>query len=87
MISDVVPAVRTEAGIVLLVDLTKRPVKKVVIETDGGESFEIAPFAMPSGEQFVAVELPDDATEVSVSAFDTEGHFIDGQSLKDLEVD
>lgn len=88
VISDVVPAVRTEKGIVLLVDLTKRPVTKVVIETDGGESFEIAPFAMPdSGEQFVAVELPGDTTEVSVSAFDTEGHFIDGQSLKDLAVD
>ncbi|HEV2070209.1 MAG TPA: hypothetical protein VGR26_10480 [Acidimicrobiales bacterium] len=88
VVSDVVPGVRTETGIVLLVDLTKRPVTKVVIETDRGESFEIAPFAMPdSGEQFVAVELPGDTTGVSVSAFDTEGRVIDGQSLKDLAVD
>lgn len=73
VIDDLIVAFNTGSGGVLLVDLTKRPVSKVVIQTDTGESHQVAPFAMPkSGEQFVAVELRTNATEISVRAYDDE---------------
>lgn len=83
VITDVIRAFDTPTGVVVLVDLTKDTVSTVTVETDSGESHEVAPFAMPeSGEKFVAVEVTNTATEISVSAYNRDGKRIDGHVLK-----
>ena len=87
LIADVIPAIATPTGVVVLVDLTTAPVAEVVLTADTGEVLRLTPFVMPqSGEQFVAAELFGTPTSVKVDAVDDQGTLLESHLVTDLSV-
>lgn len=84
---DVVPAVHTEAGTVIFVDLTTEQVATVAVAPDKGAAVEVQPYRMPqSGKQYAVAELPSSATGATVSLLDNSGDVIEKRKIDDLSV-
>lgn len=84
---DVVPAIDTGEEVVLFVDLTPKPVAKVVVVPDEGERVSVRPYRMPqTGKQYVVAELPKRATSAVVRLLDSDGRLIESREVGDLSV-
>lgn len=86
-IINLVPAVDTEDGVVLFVDLTTEPVATVSVVPDGRRPVNVKPYLMPkSGKQFAVVELPSAVRTATVRLLDTDGTVMEQQVINDLTV-
>lgn len=86
-IIDVVPAVETNDGVVLFIDLTTEPIGTVSVVPNRGGSVDVQPYVMPqSRKQFAVVELPPNVRSATVRLLDLDGQLMERRTVEDLTV-